>query len=129
MGSLSISTVHELAKQINGSIISYLLKSNKIYLSCSEHAAELGNAVPDKPLLFLKPTSSYVTEGNAIKFPLNCSSLHHEIELGIVIGSKCTRAEPGEVMKHVAGYWYGPRKTLILVMSTNAIRFTALHLT
>lgn len=30
------------------------------------HAAELGNAVPEEPMLFLKPTSSYVTEGKPI---------------------------------------------------------------
>jgi len=70
----------------------------------SEHAAELGNAIPEKPLLFLKPPSSYLTEGNAIRLPLGCSSLHHEIELGIVIGSKCSQIQPEEAMKCVGGY-------------------------
>lgn len=77
-----------------------------IVLFCSEHAIELGNAIPEKPLLFLKPPSAYVTEGNPIKIPPGCSSLHHEIELGIVIGSKCSQIAPQEVMNHVAGYWY-----------------------
>jgi acylpyruvate hydrolase len=31
-----------------------------------QHAAELGNAVPDEPLLFMKPTTSYVREGSPI---------------------------------------------------------------
>jgi hypothetical protein len=48
-----------------------------------EHAAELGNAVPTKPMLFLKPTSSYILEGEAIKIPKGCFELHHEVELGI----------------------------------------------
>ena len=30
------------------------------------HAAELGNVVPEEPLLFLKPTSSYITQGESI---------------------------------------------------------------
>ena len=33
---------------------------------CRAHAAELGNPVPEKPLLFLKPTSSFLEEGGAI---------------------------------------------------------------
>lgn len=32
-----------------------------------DHAAELGNAVPEKPLLFMKPPSSYILEGTPIK--------------------------------------------------------------
>lgn len=70
----------------------------------SEHAKELGNAIPDKPMLFLKPTSAYITEGHSIKIPLGCSSLHHEVELGVVIGSKCKDTNPEDVMKHVGGY-------------------------
>lgn len=50
-----------------------LFPPNAIYLSFSSsqpnraHAAELGNVVPDEPMLFLKPTSSYVVEGGAIE--------------------------------------------------------------
>jgi len=76
----------------------------KQFFSFSEHAAELGNAVPDKPILFLKPPSAYVIEGNAIRIPKGCSSLHHEIELGVVIGSKCSNVEPKDTMKHIGGY-------------------------
>lgn len=39
-------------------------------LLCSEHAKELGNAVPSEPILFLKPTSSYITEGHKIQVGL-----------------------------------------------------------
>ncbi|XP_067657310.1 oxaloacetate tautomerase FAHD1, mitochondrial-like [Haliotis asinina] len=70
----------------------------------SEHAAELGNPVPKKPILFLKPTTAYVTTGHAVKIPKGCSSLHHEVELGVVIGEKaCDVAEP-DAMKYVGGY-------------------------
>merc|ERR1719193_1984389 len=48
----------------------------------ADHAKELGNAVPTKPLLFMKPASSYIRAGQAIEIPLGCSQLHHEIELG-----------------------------------------------
>ncbi|CAG0896309.1 unnamed protein product [Cyprideis torosa] len=42
--------------------------------------------IPVQPLIFLKPTSSYVTEGNPIIIPSGCKNLHHEVELGLVIG-------------------------------------------
>ncbi|ODM87927.1 hypothetical protein Ocin01_18754, partial [Orchesella cincta] len=64
-----------------------------------DHAAELGNAVPEIPLLFLKPASSYITEGTPIKIPKGCTSLHHEIELGVG-----TDIPEGSAMNHVAGY-------------------------
>jgi 2-keto-4-pentenoate hydratase/2-oxohepta-3-ene-1,7-dioic acid hydratase in catechol pathway len=33
------------------------------------HAAELGNEVPREPLLFLKPSSSIIHDGDAIVLP------------------------------------------------------------
>jgi len=35
---------------------------------------------------------------------LGCQDLHHEIELGVVIGGKCKRVSESESMKFVAGY-------------------------
>jgi 2-keto-4-pentenoate hydratase/2-oxohepta-3-ene-1,7-dioic acid hydratase in catechol pathway len=46
---------------------------------------ELNNKVPAKPLFFLKPTTSYVSEGNPIIKPNACQVLHHEVELAVVI--------------------------------------------
>ncbi|CAO3646837.1 unnamed protein product [Mucor hiemalis] len=51
----------------------------------SEHAKELGNAVPQSPFFFLKPTSSYLENGGAIEIPRGCE-VHHEIELAVIIG-------------------------------------------
>jgi len=73
----------------------------------SEHAAELGNAVPSKPLLFLKPTSSYVSEGSAIKIPEGCNDLNHEVELGVVIGARAQAVSEAEASGVIAGYALG----------------------
>jgi len=69
-----------------------------------EHAVELGNAIPDKPLLFMKPATAYITSGKPIRIPKGCTSLHHEIELGIVISSTATNVSVESAMSHVAGY-------------------------
>ncbi|KAG0717171.1 Acylpyruvase FAHD1, mitochondrial [Chionoecetes opilio] len=70
-----------------------------------DHCAELGNAVPTKPLLFMKPVSSYLEEGTGpILIPRGCHNFHHEIELGVVIGETCRDVCEGEVLGRVAGY-------------------------
>jgi len=53
-----------------------------------EHAAELGNPMPDAPLLFLKPPSAVVGHGDAIELPSVSSRVEHEGELGVVIGRR-----------------------------------------
>jgi len=71
----------------------------------ADHAKELGNAVPTtKPLLFMKPASSYITAGQKIEIPVGCSELHHEIELGAIIGKECKRIPESQAMDHIGGY-------------------------
>jgi 2-keto-4-pentenoate hydratase/2-oxohepta-3-ene-1,7-dioic acid hydratase in catechol pathway len=52
----------------------------------AEHARELGNAVPESPLLFIKPASAWVTMGEHISLPR--SDLHFETELALLIGAQ-----------------------------------------
>ncbi|WP_211116262.1 fumarylacetoacetate hydrolase family protein [Glycomyces buryatensis] len=52
----------------------------------AEHAAELGNEVPKEPLLFLKPSTSVIGPGEAIRLPAISDQVEHEAELAIVIG-------------------------------------------
>ncbi|XP_060064544.1 acylpyruvase FAHD1, mitochondrial-like [Ylistrum balloti] len=68
------------------------------------HAAELNNPIPKSPLVFIKPTTSYITEGQRIKFPPGCNELHHEVELGVVIGKGGNNISEANAMEHVGGY-------------------------
>ena len=52
------------------------------------HAEELGNKVPQEPLLFFKPPSSIVRDGEQIVIPKGVEEVHYEGEIGIRIG--CT---------------------------------------
>uniref|UniRef100_A0A8C6TQS9 Oxaloacetate tautomerase FAHD1, mitochondrial n=1 Tax=Neogobius melanostomus TaxID=47308 RepID=A0A8C6TQS9_9GOBI len=70
----------------------------------ADHAKELKNAVPTEPVVFLKPPSAYVREGSPILVPLYSSNLHHEVELGVVIGKGGTSILQSDAMDHVAGY-------------------------
>jgi 2-keto-4-pentenoate hydratase/2-oxohepta-3-ene-1,7-dioic acid hydratase in catechol pathway len=68
-----------------------------------EHAKELGNVVPDRPLLFLKPPSSLCAAGDAIVLPQVSRQVEHEAEIGIVIGSRLRRAAEDDALAAVAG--------------------------
>ncbi|KAK4742676.1 hypothetical protein SAY87_000677 [Trapa incisa] len=68
------------------------------------HAKELGNAVPKEPVLFLKPTSSYLESGGTIEVPHPLESLHHEVELAVVIGRKARDVAEVTAMDYVGGY-------------------------
>ncbi len=51
-----------------------------------EHAAELGNKMPDEPLLFLKAPSAVIGSDEQIELPNASQQVEHEGELGVVIG-------------------------------------------
>ncbi|GLW18954.1 2-hydroxyhepta-2,4-diene-1,7-dioate isomerase [Streptomyces sp. NBRC 13847] len=66
----------------------------------AEHAAELGNAVPDVPVTFFKPSTSVIGPGDPIGYPSFSQEVHHEAELAVVIGRMC-REVPRERAKDV----------------------------
>ncbi|KAI9030592.1 hypothetical protein DFJ74DRAFT_657110 [Hyaloraphidium curvatum] len=69
----------------------------------AEHAKELGNAVPTRPMFFLKPPSSIVLQPNPVEQPKDVE-LHHEIELGVVISRSGRDIPASQAGDHVAGY-------------------------
>ena len=69
----------------------------------ARHAAELGNLVPDEPILFLKPPSSLVGDGEAIVLPSESERVEHEAEIAIVVGSRLARATEAEALRAIAG--------------------------
>ena len=69
----------------------------------SEHAKELGNEVPKEPLLFLKPPSSVVREGEAIELPPQSSRVEYEGEIAVVIGKRLRRASEEEARGAIRG--------------------------
>jgi 2-keto-4-pentenoate hydratase/2-oxohepta-3-ene-1,7-dioic acid hydratase in catechol pathway len=71
----------------------------------AEHAAELGNAVPKEPLLFLKAPSSVITEGESIIIPEQSNQVEHEGELGVIIRRACKNlSETENPLESVFGY-------------------------
>ena len=62
----------------------------------ADHAAELGNKVPEIPLIFLKPPSSVIGPEQAIIYPKISKRVDFEGELGLVIGKRCRHVQHGQ---------------------------------
>ena len=67
------------------------------------HAEELGNKIPEQPLLFFKPPSSLVGDGDAIQLPSASQQVEHEGEIGVVMGKALRRADKAATLDAVAG--------------------------
>ncbi len=62
-----------------------------------EHAKELGNAIPEEPVVFLKPESALIPLGGPIRLPAFSTDIHHEIELVYSIVHRNGRAHADKV--------------------------------
>src|SRR5690348_13276030 len=70
-----------------------------------EHAAEMGNKMPDEPLLFLKAPSALIASGDNIELPRASQQVEHEGELGVVIGRTARNVpEDEDPLEYVFGY-------------------------
>lgn len=81
------------------------------------HAKELGNEIPDKPVLFLKPPSAVIYSGDKIIYPNFSSDMHHEVELVLLIGKTIKNADEKTSEEAIAGYGVGLDMTLRDVQS------------
>jgi len=72
-----------------------------------EHAKELGNEVPKVPLIFMKPPSSIISNGETIILPPQSTKVEHEAELVIVIGKRGRHITGENAKKHILGYTIG----------------------
>lgn len=68
------------------------------------HARELGNDVPERPLLFLKPPSALLASGEPIVLPAQSARVEHEGEIAVVIGRRARHVAEAEALAVVAGY-------------------------
>lgn len=83
----------------------------------TDHIKELGNATPEAPVIFIKPASSVIGEGERIVIPSYSSDCHHEVELALLIGRKGKDIPVDRAMESIAGYGVGIDLTLRDVQS------------
>lgn len=69
-----------------------------------EHAREHQVETPEYPMIFLKPPSAIISNGEAILIPPQSQQVEHEAELAVVIGKTGKWIEAVDVSNHILGY-------------------------
>ena len=73
-------------------------------LNYTDHAQELGMALPEEPVLFSKHLSCINGPFDNVVLPRRAKKADWEVELAFVIGTKAKNVSKKDAMKHVAGY-------------------------
>lgn|SRR5512140_2001562 len=71
------------------------------------HALEMGSEVPAVPVVFMKPPTSLMDEGDRISLPAFSRDIHHEVEMVVLIGMEGKDIPRSEAMDYVSGYGVG----------------------
>ena len=76
-----------------------------IGLNFKAHAAEFGKALPEEPMLFLKPSTAVIGPGDEIVYPSHMSRrVDYEGELALVVGKEAKAVAVEEAQRHILGY-------------------------
>lgn len=77
-----------------------------IGLNYRKHAAEGGKDAPERPVLFIKATSSVQNPGDPIELPVKLEStrVDYECELAVVIAKRCKNVSRANALDYVLGY-------------------------
>ncbi|QLG62236.1 fumarylacetoacetate hydrolase family protein [Halorarum salinum] len=67
------------------------------------HAEELGNEVPDRPLLFLKPPNAVAPPNSTVPLPAGKERIDHEAELAVVVGEEARNVDAADAWDVVDG--------------------------
>ncbi|MBA4407045.1 FAA hydrolase family protein [bacterium] len=76
------------------------------------HAKELGNDIPEFPIIFLKPASNVIFSGESVVHPSYSENLQHEVELVLYIGDDVKNATDETAGNSIHGYTLGLDMTL-----------------
>ncbi len=73
----------------------------------AKHAAEMHSAVPTEPVVFLKPATAIIGDGEHIILPSMSQQVHHEVELVAVLGRGGKNIPEREALSFVGAYGVG----------------------
>jgi 2-keto-4-pentenoate hydratase/2-oxohepta-3-ene-1,7-dioic acid hydratase in catechol pathway len=74
-----------------------------IGLNYRDHAAEMKKALPEEPLMFMKPSTAVIGPEDPIRVPTGVGEIHYESELAVVIGRTATRVKAAAARDYVLG--------------------------
>ncbi len=73
-------------------------------LNYRDHAEEVRMPIPEKPLLFLKPSTSVIGPGEGIVYPKMSKRVDYEAELAVVIGKVAKAVSEEKANEYILGY-------------------------
>jgi 2-keto-4-pentenoate hydratase/2-oxohepta-3-ene-1,7-dioic acid hydratase in catechol pathway len=69
-----------------------------------EHVRELGNEMPEVPILFFKPPTALIGSGEPILLPGVSQRVEYEAEIGVVVARRLRNADPATAERAIGGY-------------------------
>jgi len=81
-----------------------ITKAVCVGLNYRGHAREMKLELPDKPLIFLKPSSALNHPAGAIQYPTISHNLHYEAELAVVIKKQAKNVNAEDAADYILGY-------------------------
>jgi 2-keto-4-pentenoate hydratase/2-oxohepta-3-ene-1,7-dioic acid hydratase in catechol pathway len=70
----------------------------------ADHAREMGNEVPDEPIIFLKPSTAVVGPDDPIIYPTGVDRVDYEGELAVIVGKMARRLDEADALQAVLGF-------------------------
>jgi len=83
-----------------------------------DHIKELGNEPPAAPVVFMKPATAVIGDGDSVVIPAYSSNCHYEAELAVLIGEEGKDIPEARALSYVAGYGVAIDMTLRDVQET-----------
>ena len=72
-----------------------------------DHAEEMGHALPEEPLMFLKPSTAVIGPGQTVRKPAACKRLDYEGELAVVVRGLVRHADVDTARASILGFTIG----------------------
>ncbi len=73
-------------------------------LNYRDHAEEFNMPIPSEPVIFMKPSTSVIRDGDPIIYPLGATRVDYEAELAIVMGKTARNVAAADALHYVDGY-------------------------
>ena len=78
----------------------------------ADHAKEMGSQAPSTPIIFLKPSTAIIEDGQPIVLPRMSKNVHHEVELTVLLGKRGRNVPQEKAYDHVEGFGVGLDMTM-----------------
>lgn len=83
------------------------IKTGKIVavgVNYKDHAEEFGKALPEEPIIFIKPATAIIYNGEPIIYPRHATRVDYEAELAVIIGKTARRVHAARAMDFILGF-------------------------